>query len=125
MTMKKYLPFIVLHGIIAIYSVSGICSKAAASKDLLSPEWIVLYGLLLLILAFYAVMWQQILKRLPLSVAYANKGVGVIWGIVWGALVFGENISPGCIIGAVLIVAGVVLMSPAGEKVEKEKRSDE
>ena len=82
----------------------------------LSFEWIMLYGLLLVIMAVYAVLWQQILKKLPLNVAYANKAVSVIWGMLWGVLLFKETITLNNIIGAVIVIAGVILMVTGGEK---------
>ncbi|MBO6232245.1 MAG: EamA family transporter [Ruminiclostridium sp.] len=123
--MKKIVPYIVLHAVMAVCSVGGICSKMAASKEFLSPEWILLYGLLLFTLAFYAVMWQQILKKIPLNVAYANKAVGLIWGMMWGCIVFNETIGVPQIIGALLILAGIILMAPVGDKGSKEKKDDE
>ncbi|MBP5606540.1 MAG: EamA family transporter [Ruminiclostridium sp.] len=123
--MKKILPYIVLHIIIFIYSLGGICSKIASGKEFLSFEWIFFYGLLLLSLAVYAVLWQQVLKKLPLNVAYCNKAVTVVWGMVIGSIVFNETIRVGNIIGAVLILAGIILMVTGENKQEKEKPGDE
>lgn len=121
--MKKVLPFILLHAIIFIYSLGGICSKTAASKDFLSLEWIMLYGLVLLSLAVYALVWQQVLKMLPLNLAYASKSVTVIWGMFWGALIFGETITVPHVIGALIILAGIVLMvtGERGKNGEEQK----
>lgn len=123
--MKKVLPYIALHVVILIYSFSGICSKTAASKDFLSFEWLLFYGLVLLILAFYAIVWQQILKKLPLNVAYANKAITVIWGMLLGCIVFGETVNVPRIIGGVMILAGIILMSPAGKSKDREKKGNE
>ena len=44
-----------------------------------------------LALVVYAVGWQQVIKHLPLTTAYANKAVTVVWGILLGlAAVWGE-----------------------------------
>lgn len=40
-------------------------------------------------------VWQQILHYLPLTFAYANKGVSLVWGMIWGALFFQEKNAPG------------------------------
>ena len=61
------------------------------------------------LLGLYALGWQQVIKRLPLTTAFANKAVTVVWGLVWGALLFAEPITPGKLAGCGLIVAGVVL----------------
>ena len=48
---------------------------------------------------------------MPLTLAYANKAVTVIWGMVWGVLFFGESITVTKAIGAVVVIFGVVLYS--------------
>ena len=113
---KKLMPFIALHVLVFLYSLGGICSKTAASKEFLSFEWILLYGGLLFILAIYAVAWQQIIKWMPLNTAYTGKSVGVIWTMMWGVLIFHEQLTVYNIISAALIIAGVVLMTTSGEK---------
>ncbi len=116
--ISKYKPYILLHLILLFNSVGGICSKTAAGKPFLSLEWILLYGLLIFIMAVYALLWQQVLKMLPLNVAYANKAVTVVWGIMWGVMLFNETITLNNIIGAVIVIAGAVLMMTGGDKNE-------
>ena len=96
-----------------MYSISGIFSKLAASTDFLSFQFCLYYGGVLALLGLYALGWQQILKRLPLTTAYSNRAVAIVWGIIWGAIFFSEPISVCKILGAVLIIAGVVLFSRA------------
>ena len=75
------------------------------------------YGAVILILGLYAVFWQQIIKRLPLSTAYMNKAATVVWGLVFGSVFFGERVSAPKLIGAALIIAGIVLYAlPEGEE---------
>lgn len=105
---KKIATLILLHCILLLYSVAGICSKLASGFEIFSLEFILFYGLVLLILVIYAISWQQIIKRLPLNVAFANRAVTVLWGIVWGITLFGETISIGKIIGAILVIGGVI-----------------
>ena len=64
----------------------------------------------MIVLGVYAILWQQILKRLPLSVAYANRTVTVLFGMIWGALLFEEAITWNMILGAAIIMCGVVLL---------------
>lgn len=117
--MKNIKTLVVLNIILLIYSLSGIFSKSAAGEPFLSFKFIMYYSGVILLLGFYAIFWQQIIKKLPLTVAYANKAVAVIWGIVWGILFFGESISVGKCIGAIMIISGVVLYSIADNKEEK------
>lgn len=114
--MKKAIPYIVLQLIVLIYSLGGICSKIASSKDFLSFEWILFYGLVILSLGIYAVLWQQILKKVNLNVAYASKAVTLIWSTIWGIVIFHEQVSWNNILGGVIVLAGVILMVTGGEK---------
>lgn len=114
--MKKIKPYLMLHLIILLYSMSGILSKTASGKPFLTLDFILLYGGVLLIMGVYAILWQQVIKNIPLNVAYANKAVTLIWGMVWGTLIFKEHISLSNIIGAVVVLAGVILMVTGGEK---------
>ncbi len=106
---SRRLLFLLLHLFLAVYSAAGIVSKLAAGKSFLSLPFLLLYGLELLLLLFYAIGWQQFIKRLPLSAAYANKSVTVVWGCLWGILIFRERLTPGKLAGCVLVLAGVAL----------------
>ncbi len=102
---------ILLHIMLMIYSMSGICSKLASGENFLSIKFCFYYGLIIFLLGFYAIGWQQIIKRLPLTTAFANKAVTIIWGIIWGLFFFSEPITFGKMAGAVLVVLGVVIFA--------------
>ena len=121
--IKKLMPFIVLNIMVFVYSLGGICSKLAASRDFMSPEWMVLYAGLLLSLAVYALTWQQILKAVPLNTAYTCKSVGVIWAMLWGVLIFHEQIKIKHFISAAFIIAGVILMTTTGKEAGEDKNN--
>ena len=116
--MKQFKPYLILHLILLFYSLGSICSKTASGKDFLSLEFCLFYGFSLLILGAYAILWQQIIKRIPLNIAYANKAVTLVWSMVWGAIIFKEHISIANLIGAAVVLAGVLLMVTGGEKNE-------
>ena len=111
----KIRTYIVLHLFLLLYSIGGICSKYAGQADFLSFRFFLFYGLVLLNLAIYAIAWQQILKKLPLVTAYANKAVTIIWGVCLGAFIFGESITISKVIGSAIIVAGVIMVVKADE----------
>ncbi len=113
---KRTLTVVCLHILLFVYSISGICSKMAAGFPFLSPSFLACYAGLIAILGIYAIGWQQIIKRLPLSLAYANKAVETIWTCLWSVLVFHEHISPGKMIGISVIIAGVILYAFSGEE---------
>ncbi len=102
-----------LHIMLAIYSLSSVCSKLASGYDFMSPQFVLYYGGMIALLGFYAIAWQQVIKRLPLTTAYANKAVTLIWGLIWGYLIFREPITPTKLAGAALVLVGVVLFSLA------------
>lgn len=107
--MKQAKWFLLLHVILGVYAGSSVCSKLAARQPFLSAAFILLYGLMLAALVVYAVGWQQVIKHLPLTTAYANKAVTVVWGILLGLAVFGEAVTLRQVIGAVIIICGIVL----------------
>ena len=116
---NKVSTYILLHTILMIYAVGGIFSKKAGMADFLSKEFLVSYMLVFGILLFYAFFWQKILKRLPLTVAMANKSVTVIWGILYGVLFFSEKIRWTNFLGAVFIILGICVVVKADEEGEK------
>lgn len=114
--------YVFLHIVVFIYSMSSILTKKAALSEFLSLEFIVLYGLVLMCMGVYAVVWQQVIKNLPLNVAFANKSVTVIWGMVWGSIFFDEVVTPKMVIGAVIVITGVVIVITGGEKKKQGDR---
>ena len=110
---KKVL--LLLNVAFLVYSLTSVMSKVAASEEVLSLKWIICYGAMLFFLMLYAVMWQFVLKKVDLIVAYSNKAIVVIWGMLWGVLFFGESISFFKCAGIALVVLGIIVLSK-GEK---------
>ena len=111
----KWQTLVMLHVIIFLYSLAGICSKMAAGEQFGSLFFFIWYAGVLAILFIYAIVWQQVLRRLTLTTAFANKGVTVMWGMLWGALVFAEHISIWMMIGAVVVFVGIILVVSSDE----------
>lgn len=108
MKNSKFKYIFILHILLAVYSLGAIASKLASNEEFLSFKFIMLYGFVLFELFIYALVWQQLIKKLPLFTAFANKAVTVIWGILWGFLFFGEAITVTKVIGAIIVIAGVI-----------------
>ena len=106
---SKLNSYILLHGLLIVYSFSSVLSKLAANEEFLSFKFCLCYGGIIILLGIYAIFWQQIIKRLPLTSAFANKAITIIWGILWGMLFFNEKLTLGMIIGSLLIISGIVL----------------
>lgn len=98
-----------LHVLLGLYALSDVFSKSAAGTQFASWQFFVFYALVLVMLGIYALGWQQVIKRLPLTTAYANRAITIVWGIFWGAVLFGEAVTIGKLVGAVIIIVGIVL----------------
>ena len=116
---------IALHVLLLVYSLCGFFSKNASRQPFMSFEFCAFYAGMLAILVVYAIGWQQILKRLPLTVAFANKAITVVWGIIWGAVFFREAITLPMIIGAIIVMAGIVLFSIADGEERQAAEAEE
>lgn len=110
-----------LHVLLAVYSLSGICGKLAATFEVMSFGFILCYAGLLFIYGIYALCWQQIIKRLSLTVAFANKAITVVWGIIWGYLFFDEAITLQKLIGAAMVMTGIVIYAATGDDLKENK----
>lgn len=115
---KKIKLLLILHVILLVYSLGGYFSKTAALSDFLSIKFVVSYGMVILILGIYAVIWQQLIKEIPLTVAYANKSITIVWGMIWGKIFFKEEYTIGKIVGAGIIMCGIILFALADGKME-------
>lgn len=114
-SLNKGKYFLFLHIELLLFSLGGVCSKMAAQNEFLSFWWLFWYALVILNLGVYAIVWQQIIKHLPLNTAYANKAVTIAWGILWGALFFHETIKWNMIVGALIVIIGVIVVVRADE----------
>lgn len=114
-----------LHCLLVLMSLSGVMSKFAARFEFMSVGFVLCYGAMVVLLGVYALGWQQVIKRIPLTTAYANRAVTVLWGIVWGALLFHEGVNPLKIAGALVVLFGVVLYAVADNSPTTAESSDE
>lgn len=113
--ISRICAFLLLNVTFFIYSLVSIFSKLAATQDGINIRFLLCYGMVLFLLMLYALLWQQNLKHLSLIVAYSNKAITVIWGMVWGAILFHEKITVFQIVGAAIIVVGVCIMASQSE----------
>ena len=109
-TRERVVAILSLHILIAFYSLASVCSKIAAQAEFLSLPFILWYGADLALLGIYALGWQQVLKHLELTTAYANKGITIAWGFLWGTTLFSEHISLFMCVGAAIVFVGIVLV---------------
>ena len=110
---KRALALLGLHVILLVYSSTSFFSKNAAMQDFLSPAFFAFYAGMIAVLGIYAVGWQQVIKHLPLTLAFANKAITVVWGLCWSVFIFHEAITAQMLVGAAIVIVGVVWFSIA------------
>jgi len=110
----------ILQAVFIIFSMSHVASKMASKKletfdsifvAIFSFDFILPVSLVVFILGVYAILWQQIIKRFDLSIAYANKATTMLWALVWGFLIFNETITITKVIGVLIVCVGVIILN--------------
>ena len=102
---------LMLQIVFFIYSINSVVAKFASAQEPFSLNFILLYGLELCVLGVYALLWQQLIRRMELSVAYSNKAVVLLWAMVFGALLFKEQITLTKVAGILLVIVGIVVLN--------------
>ena len=100
-----------LVGINLLYACVTLFTKYAAQHEFLSAAYCLGLCGAVGVLGLYAICWQQILKRIELSTAYMFKGTSLIFVMLLAFAIFGEAITTMNIIGACVIVLGIVLFA--------------
>lgn len=105
--------YIVLIFINLLYTCVSLFTKYASQQEFMS--WNYMVGLIgaVGVMGLYAVLWQQILKRIELSMAYMFKGTSLIFVMLLAYVFFDEQIAWNNIVGAIIIISGIVLYAKA------------
>ena len=103
-----------VQGAVILYSFADVAAKLASAHPFLSGPYVLWIGAEFLILGLYAVCWQQIIKRVDISVAYANRAAAVVWTLLWAALLFHETITLKNLIGVGILFAGIWMVNRDG-----------
>lgn len=101
--------FLILHLSLIVNSMAGAASKMAGRQKFLSLKFFFFYGLVLVITFAFALVWQQVLKHMSLTFAFTNKPITMIWGIIWGVLIFQEKVTWNMLLGSGAILAGIII----------------
>ena len=100
-----------LQAIVVIYTLSGVAAKMASGSSFLSLSFISFYGLEICILGVYAILWQQVIKRIDLSIAYANRAISMLWSLIWAMVFFKESVSIQNMIGVMIVIVGTIIVN--------------
>ena len=107
--------FMQLQGAVIVYSLStvaaNIASKMLKEFGLFSWQFILAFFVVFAILGTYAIIWQQMIKKFQLSVAYGNKAMTLLWSMLWNFVIFSNGIKPFQVVGVFLVVVGVIVMN--------------
>lgn len=95
------------------FSLTNVAARYAGFFELISLPALSLYALSFGLLGMYAILWQQVLKQMPLSHAYLAKAVTIPLGLFWGWSLFGEALTPTRLVGAGIVLVGVLVLSSA------------
>lgn len=108
-----------LQGAVIIYTLSGIMAKLASSSEGAFGLFL-FFGLDLFFLGIYALAWQQLIKHLPLSVAYANRAMALLWSALWAKLFFREIMGIKQLVGIGMVILGILMVN-SRERMKEEK----
>ncbi|MBR5395230.1 MAG: EamA family transporter [Bacteroidaceae bacterium] len=114
--MKRFSDYIFLLVSFLIYSLTGVFTKFASMQEFLSWQYILLLGGAIFVIGIYAILWQQIIRRMPVSDAFMWKGTTIVWTMLLAYSIFGEPITIHNIIGSVIIIAGITLYAWSDKK---------
>lgn len=110
MSLKSIVFGIIIY---CLFSLSSVFMKFASLQSNLIYKGL-LFCLSIGVLGIFSILWQKLLSKLNLTKAYYFKGTTLIWGLIYGVLIFKEKVSINMIIGVIVSLVGVILI--LGEK---------
>ena len=113
-----------LQMVVIVYTLSSVVAKFATGKELFSFSFFLFYGLEIMILGIYAILWQQMIKRFDLSVAYANRAMAIVWSGVWAIVLFKDVLAVKQILGIAFVVLGTVIVNSDQKPDREEEMAD-
>lgn len=92
-----------------LYACTGVfCKMASLQVPGTFAYWLCVGGALG-ILGTYAMLWQQIIAKVPISSAYMFRGTALIFALLLAAFLWEEPITSNNLAGAALLVVGITL----------------
>ena len=85
--------------------------KLASMEDFMSIAYLLRLFCVILAMSTYAIFWQVLLKKVPLTQAFLFKSITVLFTLFFAFSIFKESISLNNIIGALFIIAGIIVNS--------------
>lgn len=101
-----------------LYALLSIFTRSAANYQFLSLSYILYFLGATLIMLIYAISWQQIIKKMPISDAYMFKGTSIVFVLLLSTWLFDEIITLQNVVGSIIIILGIALFAKADKEVE-------
>jgi len=121
MSWKEKLKTIVkLQAVVLFYTFASIFAKVASGEKLFSIRFFLFAGAELMVLFLYALIWQQVMKKTELTVAYANREMYLLWSLLWAVIFFHNKITLSNILGCIFVIAGTVVITGDDEAERRE-----
>lgn len=112
---------LVLQAVVVVYTLSSVIAKLASEEKLFSLSFFLFYGMEAAVLGIYAILWQQMIKRFDLSIAYANRAMALLWSALWAVVLFHETISTKQIFGILLVILGTMIVNTDTPQKKEDK----
>lgn len=106
--MKPVTKYSILVGVNAVYACEAVCNKYASMHAFMSMQYMLGIAAAVVVLGIYAITWQQILKRIPLTDAYMFKGTSLVFVLLFSVLIFQEIVTVWNLVGLAIILVGTV-----------------
>lgn len=94
-----------------IYASTSIFTKMASLQPIMSKAYLFWIIGAVFVMGVFAVIWQQIISRIPLSIAYMFKGLTLLFVLLISFFLFNEPITLMNCIGSLLVIGGISLFS--------------
>ena len=107
----KWKNILQLQTVVIIYTISRVMAKRASGHKEEHLLFLLFFGLEFILLGIYALLWQQMIKKFELSVAYANRAMAILWSMIWAVLFFHDRITIRNIVGVAIVLVGIVLVN--------------
>lgn len=106
-----------LQAVVVIYTISSVMAKTASMHKDNKLLFLLFFGMEFVMLGVYAILWQQMIKRFELSVAYANRAMAILWSMIWAVIFFHDQITVRNLLGVAIVIAGIMLINTDKEEV--------
>ena len=108
---KQFCEYLLLEMSFLVFSFSAVFAKKASAYELFTIEFASYFMFFGVVMAVYAVLWQQVLKRFSLTTAYSNRVSMYFWILIWSVIFFKEVVTLFNIAGLMIICAGIIMVS--------------